>query len=155
MKYLPLLPERFSASLRPARSRRGAAALEFAIVAPLLLLIFIGMMEFSRAMTVLGLLANSARTGARAGAITPGTYSDARSAVQNTLSPVGLAAANIDVQVNGVTVTDDATFATMATPGSTVSVHVSIPYNTISWLPASRFLSGRTLAEVSVMQKEG
>jgi Flp pilus assembly protein TadG len=155
MKYLPLLPERFRASLRSARSRRGAAALEFAIVAPLLLLIFIGMMEFSRAMTVLGLLANGARSGARAGAITPGTYSDVGTAVQNVLTPVGLAGANIVVQVNNATVTDDATFATLATPGSTVTVRVSIPYNTISWLPASRFLSGRTLAEVSVMQKEG
>jgi Flp pilus assembly protein TadG len=155
MKQVPF-PRRFVRTLVPERPRRGAAALEFSIVAPLLLLIFIGLMEFSRAMTVLGILANAARSGARAGAITPGTYSDVRTAAQAALTPAGLAgAATIVVQVNSVTVTDDATFTAQVTAGSAVAVRVSVPYNNISWLPASRFLTGRTLAESAVMQKEG
>ena len=154
MKGLPLPPRQWGAS--PARPRRGAAALEFAVVAPLLLLIFIGLMEFSRAMTVLGILANAARMGARAGTITPGTYTDVHNAVVACLTQAGLAgSATLTVQVNGTAVTNDATFATLAVPGATVAVRVSLPYASISWLPASRFLTGKTLAEAAVMQKEG
>ena len=154
MMHLPLLRRRFG--VHRARPRRAAAALEFAIVAPLLLLIFTGMMEFSRAMTVLAILANAARTGARAAAITPGTYSDVRTMVEAVLTPAGLSGTEtIVVEVNGVAVADDATFAATATPGSAIAVRVSIPYDRISWLPASRFLAGKTLREAAVMQKEG
>jgi Flp pilus assembly protein TadG len=141
---------------QPAARRTGAAALEFAIVAPLLILIFVGLMEFSRAMTVLGIIANASRSGARAGAITPGSYSDVVNAVGQTLTPAGLAGTQTTVvQVNGVTVADDTSFKAQAVPGAAVSVQVSIPYNSISWLPGSRYLTGKTLAETAVLQKEG
>jgi len=156
MRHSPAQLDRWCVSVRPKQSRRAAAALEFAIIAPLLILIFVGLMEFSRAMTVLGVLANAARMGARAGSITPGTYSDVHNAIVACLTQAGLEGPEtLTVRVNGTTVTDDATFAAVATPGAAVAVRVSLPYASISWLPASRFLTGKTLAEAAVMQKEG
>src|SRR5688572_19458855 len=58
--------------------RRGAAALEFAVVAPLLFLFFFGIVEFGRAMMVLSVVTNSARSGVRAGAVTAGDYETIR-----------------------------------------------------------------------------
>lgn len=49
---------------------RGAAAVEFAILLPLLLLIVIGMVEFSRAYNAQITLTNAAREGVRVMAIT-------------------------------------------------------------------------------------
>lgn len=138
------------------RRRSGAAALEFAIVVPLLLLIFLGLMEFSRSMTVLGIASSASRQGARAGAVTPGSYTAVVSAVNDALQPSGLAGLQTTVvRVNNIVVAGDADFRLRATPGATISVSVSIPYDRISWVPGSRFMAGRTLAESAVMRKEG
>jgi Flp pilus assembly protein TadG len=139
-----------------SRKRPGAAAVEFAVVVPLLFLVLAGILEFSRAMTVLGVMANAARVAARAGAVTPGNYSAITAAVQTTLKPAGLDGnPQVTVLVNGTAVTDDASFAARAVPGASISVQVIIPYKSISLLPTSRFLGGSTLVETVVMRKEG
>lgn len=52
---------------------RGAAAVEFAIVLPVLLLLLLGIMEFGRAYNVQMTLTNAAREGVRVMAITNDT----------------------------------------------------------------------------------
>ncbi|MFO7690443.1 MAG: TadE/TadG family type IV pilus assembly protein [Cryobacterium sp.] len=54
---------------RTAASERGAAAVEFALVLPALLLLVLGMIEFSRVYNVQISLSNAAREGARTMAI--------------------------------------------------------------------------------------
>ncbi|MFH0777622.1 MAG: TadE/TadG family type IV pilus assembly protein, partial [Candidatus Eisenbacteria bacterium] len=54
-----------------ARSQKGAALVEFALVAFMLFLIVIGMAEFSRAWMLLGVMNGAARVGARYAAIVP------------------------------------------------------------------------------------
>jgi len=51
-------------SLR-ARSDRGAAAVEFALVAPILILLVVGIAEFGRAYNVQNSLSAAAREGVR------------------------------------------------------------------------------------------
>jgi Flp pilus assembly protein TadG len=139
--------------------RRGAAALEFCIVGALLFLIFLGMIEVGRAMMALGGIANAARTGARTGATTAGTYSATVAAVQTTLAQAGLdSSSQVTVTVNGVVVTDDASFSAHVVPGATVSVQVRVPYSSVSWLPAGTgiFLSPQQgLSETAVFCREG
>jgi Flp pilus assembly protein TadG len=153
------LPHQASRLLYDKSRRCGAAAIEFCIVASVLFLIFLGMIEVGRAMMALGAVANAARSAARTGATTAGTYSNSVSAAQTTLSQAGISATpNVTVVVNGVTVTDDATFATNATAGVSVSVTVSVPYSGVSWLPAGTgvFLSSQqSLSETSVLCREG
>lgn len=57
--------------LRDIRSNKGAAVVEFALVAMMLFLIIIAMAEFSRAWMLLGVMNGAARVGARYAAILP------------------------------------------------------------------------------------
>lgn len=77
-------------------SERGAVAVEFAIVAPILVMLLLGIMEFSRVYNAQASLAAAAREGVRVMAIS-NNASTARSAAKNTavsLQP-GLADSNI------------------------------------------------------------
>lgn len=57
--------------LRKIQANRGAAVVEFAIVAMMLFLVIIAMAEFSRAWMLLGVANGAARVGARYAAIVP------------------------------------------------------------------------------------
>jgi Flp pilus assembly protein TadG len=77
-------------------SERGAAAVEFAILLPLLLMLVLGTIEFGRAYNAQVTLTNAARDGARVMAIS-GSQTATRSAAKNaaaSLNP-GLQDTNI------------------------------------------------------------
>ncbi|MBN1504298.1 MAG: pilus assembly protein [Candidatus Eisenbacteria bacterium] len=57
--------------LRKTQSTRGAAVVEFAMVAMILFLVIIAMAEFSRAWMLMGVANGAARVGARYAAILP------------------------------------------------------------------------------------
>jgi Flp pilus assembly protein TadG len=133
------------------RSRRGAAAVEFAVVMPLLLLLLLGTWEVGRLVQVDAILSNAAREGARVAAqgqiinltgsytqiqVNTGTPS-VRSAVANYLTGAG-------INNNGLTVT----FTFLDTNGNPVSspsqpyqgtkgqrfrVTATLPYNSFRW----------------------
>jgi Flp pilus assembly protein TadG len=60
MALPPLAPATAIAPRRPLGRRRGAAAVEFAMVAPVALLMILGSIEFGRAMFVHMLAVNTA-----------------------------------------------------------------------------------------------
>ncbi len=97
---------------REARDR-GAAAIEFALVVPLLLTLFVGIAEFGRAFSTEAALSQAARQGVRALASNP-TEAAARTAAQQAASELNLTAAEITVRS-----------ATCAAPATTASVTVS------------------------------
>lgn len=53
-----------------SRSRRGAAAIEFALTAPILVLVMGGIIELSSYLSLCHMVARAARDGARVGSIT-------------------------------------------------------------------------------------
>ncbi len=67
------------------RLQRGAAALEFAIVLPVLVLLLLGIIDFGIVMGAQTQVANAAREGARAGALT-GIYTQAENAAENSIA---------------------------------------------------------------------
>ena len=67
------------------RSERGAVAVEFALLAPVLMLLLFGIMEFGRAYNVQISLSNAAREGVRVMAIS----NDARAARDAVRSALG------------------------------------------------------------------
>lgn len=74
----------------PEASERGAAAVEFAIILPVLLMLVLGIMEFGRAYNTQLSLTNAAREGVRVMAISNDPAA-ARAAAKNaavSLSPV-------------------------------------------------------------------
>jgi Flp pilus assembly protein TadG len=137
------LPRR--ASTRRRTDRRGSTLVEFAFVAPVFLLLVIGMIEFGRAMMVSALFANAAHEGARAGVLDGAQSSDVTNAVNNYLA---------DAKITGATVTVTPNPPSSATAGQDVTVSVSINYSQVSWVPHPRFLGSATLSATSIMQRE-
>jgi Flp pilus assembly protein TadG len=125
--------------------RRGAATVEFALVAPLFLLLMLAIFEFTRAMSASVTLANAARAGARAAILDSAQMSDVTSAVNGCLSIVALPAVTPTVSPNP---------PSTATAGQNVTVRVSLPFSQISWLPVPQWLGGVTLTSTAVEQRE-
>jgi len=100
------------------RGERGAAAVEFALVVPLLLLLVVGIAQFGRAYNISTTLSAAAREGARAMALQNSTTA-ARTAAQTAAPGLGLSAGQISVTPG--------TCPTSST-GSTTLVTVTITY---------------------------
>jgi Flp pilus assembly protein TadG len=127
------------------RSRRGAVTVEMAIVAPIFFLFVLGVIEFTRAMMVESLLTNAAHLGARSGILDGAQQSDVTTAVNNYLSAGGISGASTSV-------TPDP--PSSAGYGQYVTVTVTVPYSSVSWLPNPKFLKSATLTATSVMRRE-
>jgi len=138
---------------RSASFRRGAAAVEFALVAPIFLFaLIIPMVEFGRGMMVVNALSSAAKTGCRTGVLPSSDNSAIATAVANSLSAQGIQGANpIEVRVNGTVAN-----ASTAMQGDAISVTVSVPMSNVSWLPLSltRYLGNQTLSQTEVMRRE-
>ena len=116
------------------RPRRGAAAVEFALIAPLLFLLIFGMIEFGRAVMVQQILTNASREGARRAILE-----------QTTLSDTSIPGASVSVSPNPLSSVGF---------GDPVTVTCSIPYAQVTWLPTPAFFGGKTLTGRSVMRAE-
>ena len=102
-------------------SERGAVAVEFAIVAPVLVMLLLGIMEFSRAYNAQASLAAAAREGVRVMAIT-GKPDVAKTAAKN--AAVSLSPALQDTDISFGT-----TCPSTAAAGSNPQVTVTITYS--------------------------
>jgi Flp pilus assembly protein TadG len=132
--------------------RRGAAAVEFAMVAPLFFLLIIGMIEFGRMVMVQQVLTNAAREGARKAVLDGSTASDVVTTVTNYMK-----GAKITVTTSNVTLTPSDPTKTVF--GDPITVQVSVPFSQVSWLPSSMLSmfttqSDITLSAQAVMRRE-
>lgn len=117
--------------------RRGAAAVEFAVVAPLFILLLFAIIEFGRAMMVQQMLTNATREGARQAALPDATAAAVKTAVVDFLND-----SSIVVPEGHVTITPD---PATAFNNEQITVSVFVPYNQVSWIPGS-FMSGNLQA---------
>jgi Flp pilus assembly protein TadG len=130
------------------KNRRGAAVVEFAVVAPIFFLLIFGMIEFGRVVMVQQLLTNASREGARLGVLNDATTSQVQSRVVNYLAGAQITISTTDVDV------DYAADTSSPDGGESVTVTVSVPFNQVSWLPSPMFLSGYMLSASSGMRRE-
>lgn len=102
---------------RPSRTRdaEGAAAVEFALVAPLLLLLVFGVVSFGYMLSFRQALSQAAAEGARAAAVSP--YPAAADREQAALDAINDA---LNVDAYGVTCTGVATGSALKRDGVTV-----------------------------------
>jgi Flp pilus assembly protein TadG len=128
-----------------ASERRGAAVVEFAIVAPVFFLLVIGLVEFGRALMVQQVLTNASRVGARTAIGLNATTTQVVNAATEYAS--GASVSGVSVNVNPS--------PAAAETGQPITVTVSIDYQNVSWLPAPWFISDTTLSATSIMRKEG
>jgi Flp pilus assembly protein TadG len=127
------------------KKRRGAAAVEFAVVAPIFLLLVFGMIEYGRMVMVQQILVNASREGARKAVLDGSTGGDVTQVVEQYLTGGSIDGANITVTPSNP---EDAAF------GDPVTVSVSVGFNQVSWLPSPMYLGGRTLSASTVMRRE-
>lgn len=132
--------------------RGGAAAVEMAVVLPVLVSLIFGSIEFGRAMMVSNLLTSAAREGCRTGVLPNANNTEVIAAVNNQLSGGGLntAAATITIRVN-----NNVANVSTAVTGDRISVTVSMPYSAVTWLPTTFFIpSSQQMQGVAVMRHE-
>ena len=130
---------------RQRSDRRGVVAIEFALVAPVFFALILGIIEFGRMLMVQEILVNAAREGARA-AIQP-NETDAQTAgvVSTYMSAAG---------ISGYTEAVSPTLASGPATGAALTLTVSVPCATVSWLSTSTWFQGQTLTASVVMIKE-
>ena len=120
--------------------RRGASLVEFAFVAPVFFAMIIGIIEVGRGLMVQQLLTEAARRGARTAVIEGTTSAQIKSAVTDYLATVGVNGSTAGVSVNDAPV--DTVEAQTMPAYTELTVSVSVPVSSCTWLPASWFLSG-------------
>ncbi len=141
--------------------RSGIAAVEMAFIAPILVLIALGMFELSRGVMVRQILTGAARKGCRTGIIhqygNSDIISDATNVMQDNgfdttlFNPPTIGSINITVTDPSGTVLSD---ALDATPGSTVSVQVVIPTSSVNWVSSYFMTNSMVESDTVVMMKQ-
>jgi Flp pilus assembly protein TadG len=133
------------------RLRRGATAVEFALVAPLFFVLVLGIIEFGRAFMVIELLNEAARQGCRQAIIEGTSSAQIKQTATNFLTSVG-----INGEVAGVSVNDapvDTVEAQNMPAYTEMTVMVTVPVNSVTWVPNGIFPTG-TLKGQYTMRRE-
>jgi hypothetical protein len=152
-----------STSLKADRNtRRAAAVAEFAIVAPILGLVLMGMIELSRGILVKVALSDAARAGCRAGIQRNKANADIIQYCTDvmkyngfpTFNPGTVGSVSITVtKPDGVT--PDNNNETLDAPaGDYVFVQVGIPVSATTWVPQVFLRQGSLESETIVMMKQ-
>lgn len=130
---------------RTSKRRRGAAAVEFALVAPLLFFVVMCSVEFGRAMLVRQVLTNASRVAAREASLPNSTTDSVVETAEEYAEQGGVFSPTVTVTPNPAT----------AGVGETLTVTTTVGFDDVSWLPSSWFLGGINLQAVTAMRKEG
>jgi Flp pilus assembly protein TadG len=131
-------------SKRPLRGERGATAVEFAFIMPLLLVLVLGIAEFGRAFQVSGTLSAAAREGVRVMAL-QNDPAAARAAVRDAAPALDPAVTNAQITIT------PASCPTTGTGSTTVRLTVTYPMPFLT----SFFGSGVDLTGTGVMRCNG
>ncbi|HUP90326.1 MAG TPA: TadE/TadG family type IV pilus assembly protein [Longimicrobiales bacterium] len=128
------------------KCERGSAAVEFALVTPVLLLVLLGMVEFGRAWNARQTVTEAARAGARVAAVAEQASADsARKAVFRVLKGAALDTSKAVITVQGET-------GNQGTP-TTVKVQYSYPFLFLSGASAGNKRS-LLLQSSAIMRRE-
>jgi Flp pilus assembly protein TadG len=127
------------------REQRGATAVEFALIVPLLIVLVLGIAEFGRAFQVQGTLAAAAREGVRVMAL-QNDQAAAKTAVRNSATSLNPTITDSEIAVDPPTGCPSVT-------GGTATVRLTITYP-MPYLTGF-FGSGLTLTGTGVMRCNG
>lgn len=130
-------------------SRAGLATVEFAVIAPVLVGVFLGMLELGRAISVAETLSDATRIACRTAANTANADATVTADALSVLSDNSLdgSQATVAILINGT----QASLAT-ASEGDRITVRVSIPVSAITWVP-SQYVSGSLTSETTMMRQ--
>lgn len=150
--------------IRRARDwqRRGAATVEMAVAAPLLVAIVFGSIDVGQYVNVGQIVDNASREGARqAVKHTTLTVTEVDAAIQNYLANAfpGVATSTLNAALQ-VTIRDGSgntisgANLALAPVGSSVSVQVVLQYDAVRWSAIASFLNSRSIQTSTTMRRE-
>jgi Flp pilus assembly protein TadG len=130
----------------PAYTRRAVAAVELALLLPLLVTLLLGAWEVGRMVEVQQLLTNAVREGGRQASTGSKTVAQVKADVVNYLVRNGITS----VTANDVTVTNLTSSSrpepTQAEQLDQFQVTVSIPFNSVRWILLNQITSASQLS---------
>jgi Flp pilus assembly protein TadG len=132
-------------------SRSGSAAVELAVVLPVLVTLLVGIWEVGRMVQVKQIMSNAAREGARCAAVGSHTPADVDATVKAYLAGVGLNTTGYTVRVDNITQdptpqpnspSDDPSAANQL---DRLRVTVTLPFNNVRWVILKQITNVSTL----------
>lgn len=142
---MSMLKKTHKKRIRARTSRMGAAMIEFALVAPLMILFTLGIIEMGRMTMVKQVLTNISREGARMATLPEATNASVQSQVQQLL---------VGSNINGATITLNPSSISTAASGSLVTVSITVNAESISWLNTPLFMAGKSVSASTAMRRE-
>ena len=136
------------ARLPLAKSERGAALVELAVVLMLLVVLTFGVMEYGWMFYQMQQVTAAAREGARDAVVPDATSADVMAMVDGLMSSLGLGASGYTVDISPLNIEE-------LDPGEPVTVTVVVPYGNIELLGMSYFPTPAALTSRVTMAKEG
>ncbi|MDZ4848815.1 MAG: TadE family protein [Pirellulaceae bacterium] len=130
---------------RKAPIRMGAAMIEFAIVAPLMILFTLGIIEMGRMTMVKQVLTNISREGARMATLPDATNTTVQTQIEQLLT---------GSKITGATVALNPSSISSAPSGSLVTVTIAVTAENVSWLNTPLFMGGKSLTASTSMRRE-
>jgi Flp pilus assembly protein TadG len=130
---------------RRSRARAGAAAVEFALIAPLMLLFTFGLIEIGRLIMVKHAITQATREGARLAVLHTSTGDQVTARVMEELTLMSVPQATVEVTPADLQA---------APPGGDVTVLVRIDPTTVSWLPNMVFFTQPEIVGSTTMRRE-
>ena len=122
--------------------RRAAAAVEMAIVTPILLTMLFGIIEYGWVFTVRQALVTAAREGARTASLPGSTEQEVRDRIAQYMTPLGMATYTV-------------TFTHPLPDNPVESVHIAVPYSDVTLLGSYFGSTNFNLGATCSMRKEG
>jgi len=138
--------ERRGYAPRRGRRRNGVTAVEFAIVAPVFVIMIFGIIEMGRALMVQQIITNASREGARRAIVEQATADEVKEVVNDYLAATSVSGVTVDVS--------PAVIGSAVGFGDPVTVSVSVPFDSVSWMPGKWILGGTELSASTVMRAE-
>lgn len=134
-----------NSNLRRCRlpSRRGASLVEFALVVPIVFILFFAAVEFARVAMIRHTIDNAVYEAARFAMIPGGTAAAAQAEARRLLSIVGVD--NPSIEVNPAVINRDT---------QRVTVRIAVPVDTNLFVPPQYF-AGQSLTREITLRREG
>ena len=113
--------------MKKRNTRTGASAVEFALVAPVFVLLVFGIVEFGRVMLVQQVLVSATREGSRRAVLEGATSNSVRATVSDFLT-----SSSVDIPSDSISISPD---PAVISNNEEITVSVSVPFRDVSWSP--------------------